>query len=95
MSTIQNSRDLTKLSDLIYADQYSPETFNPYYQNLDSAIANRTLTTGYYYMEIVSYNEGGPGNFRVLVDMPQLLPKIANPTWHVDEITIAPQTITP
>lgn len=40
-------------------------------------------------------NNGGTGDFRVLVDMPQIHSETANPTWQVDEITIIPQAITP
>jgi hypothetical protein len=46
-------------------------------------------------MEIVNFNWGGAGDFRVLVDMPQIHNNTANPTWQVDEVIILPQSITP
>ena len=46
-------------------------------------------------MEIVNFNWGGRGDFRVMVDMPQLHTYTANPTWQVDEVIIVPEAITP
>lgn len=82
------------LQTLIY-NGYSEDNFNPYYSGEASAIANRTLTQGYYYMEVVNFNWGGVGDFRVLVDMPQIHNVTVNPTWQVDELIVLPESITP
>lgn len=83
ISSVQNSANVANLQDLIY-NGFSDDNFNPYFSGVSTAIANRTLTTGYYYMEIVNFNWGGAGDFRVLVDMPQIHNETTNPTWQVD-----------
>lgn len=88
-SSVQSSSNIANLQDLIYSG-YSADDFNPYFSGVTTAIANKTLTEGYYYMEIISVNYGGSGDFRLLVDMPQIHDQTANPTWQVDEITILP-----
>jgi hypothetical protein len=94
LSSVQSSSNIANLQDLIY-NGYSGDKFNPYYSGVSTAIANKTLAVGYYYMEIVSANYGGSGDFRLMVDMPQIHTFTANPTWQVDEITIIPEAITP
>ncbi len=93
LSSVQNSTNTANMQSLIY-NGYSGDDFNPYFTGVASAIANKTLAKGHYYMEVVSLNTGGTGDFRVLVDMPQIHNFTANPTWQVDEITIVPQSIT-
>lgn len=82
------------MQNLIW-NSYSADNFNPYFNGVASAIANKTLTQGYYYMEIVSVNYEGSGDFRMMVDMPKIHNYTANPTWQVDEIVILPEAITP
>jgi hypothetical protein len=89
LSSVQNSANVANLQSLI-SNSYSEDNFNPYFSGQASAIANKTLTQGYYYMEIVNFNWGGVGDFRLMVDMPQLHTYTANPTWQVDEVVIVP-----
>ena len=94
LSPVQNSANLANLQTLI-SNGISEDNFNPYVSGQASAIANRTLTQGYYYMEIVNFNWQGTGDFRLLVDTPQIHTYTANPTWQVDEVISLPQSITP
>lgn len=71
LASVQNSANVTNLQNLIQ-NGYAGDNFNPYTSGVASAIANKTLSQGYYYMEIVDFNWGGSGDFRILVDMPQI-----------------------
>jgi hypothetical protein len=49
LSSVQNSANVGNLQTLI-SNSYSDDNFNPYFSGQASAIANKTLTQGYYYM---------------------------------------------
>lgn len=83
ISSVQNSANLANLQTLI-TNGYSGDDFNPYTTGAVSAIESKNLSVGYYYVEIANFNWGGSGDFRILVDMPQIHTKTTNPTWQVD-----------
>ena len=49
LSSVKSSSNVANLQDLIY-NGYSSDDFNPYTSGVSSAIGNRTLSVGYYYM---------------------------------------------
>ena len=63
--------------------------------NSQSSQAAKTLTAGYYYMQVICVNSWGTGHFKVMVDTPAI-PNIVtpvNPTWQVHKIQIKPKQI--
>jgi len=46
---------------------------------------------GYYYTEIVAINDGGPGYFKLMWDIPNTTDTTpSNPTWRIDYFSITP-----
>lgn len=78
------------MQTIIQLDTYLTDHYNPYIGGTANPKYTRTFTdSGYYYMQIVSLNYGGPGYFKVMMEAPNATLDVpANPTWQIDYISI-------
>lgn len=82
---------------ILRVDYAIPNPFNPYFQTTNTNVAKLTLAQGYYYFEVVARDIAGGNYYYFSMSVPpsSLGSNIANPTYQVDNVFIAPKNIQP
>jgi hypothetical protein len=86
LAKYQNNSNPVNLQTIIEIDSFIYDHYDPFIKDNANVSAQVQFTApGYYYMEIVSINNGGPGYFKVMMSMPNPtnIPPV-NPTWQID-----------
>ena len=73
MSKFKNNANPDNFFTLLKHEKWTGSRFNPYLRKDEiHAVKEQHLEQGLYYFEVVAINTGGPGHYRVMVEMPPI-----------------------